>query len=77
MSGVGRDRPDGFGWFPADSECQNENFQNQILRIFKGKNGISKKLQLGDREFLSATISGAGGANHASQAGSSIISRRM
>ena len=71
MSGVGRDHP---GWVLMVSSrfrVPEPEFSKSDLAHFRDKNGISKKLQLKDREFVSATISGAGGANHASQAGSS------
>ena len=64
----------GFDGFQLIQSARTRIFKIDLAH-FRDKNGFSKKLQWKDREFVSATISGAGGANHASQAGSSLISR--
>ena len=74
MSGVARDHP---GWVLMVSSrlrVPEPEFPKSDLAHFPGQEWNLKKVELKDREFVSATISGAGGANHASQAGSSMPS---
>ena len=66
MSGVEGDQAGRVSMVSSRYRARKREFTNRFLRISGGKNRISKKLQAeryGIREFVSDTISGAGGAN--------------
>ena len=66
MSGVEGDQAGRVSMVSSRYRARKREFTNQFLRISGDKNRISKKLQAeryGIREFVSDTISGAGGAN--------------
>ena len=66
MSGVEGDQAGRVSMVSSRYRARKRELTNQFLRISEGKNRISKKLQAeryGIREFVSDTISGAGGAN--------------
>ena len=66
MSGVEGDQAGRVSMVSSRYRARKREFTNRFLRISGGKNQISKKLQTeryGIREFVSDTISGAGGAN--------------
>ena len=66
MSGVEGDQAGRVSMVSSRYKARKREFTNRFLRIYGCKNRISKKLQAeryGIREFVSDTISGAGGAN--------------